>query len=82
MLIPVERRVPARINASHALFLADPTGLERWYVGVSIVLGMFVPIVPAALGHFGYDPILNVWFVSPSVCMAPNHRRSKYSTDR
>jgi hypothetical protein len=38
--------------------------LERWYVGVSIALGMFIPIIPAGLGHFGYDPILDVWYVS------------------
>lgn len=35
--------------------------LERWYVGVSIGLGLFIPVVPACLGHFGFDPILHVW---------------------
>jgi hypothetical protein len=38
--------------------------LERWYIGVSVALGMGVPILPAALGHFGMDPILNVWYVA------------------
>lgn len=39
-------------------------GLERLYVGFSVGLGMGIPIVPAALDHFGWDPILNVWLVS------------------
>ena len=39
------------------------TELERWYLAVSLVLGMGVPIVPAILGHFGADPLLNVWYV-------------------
>nr|XP_031860363.1 uncharacterized protein CI109_004251 [Kwoniella shandongensis]KAA5527435.1 hypothetical protein CI109_004251 [Kwoniella shandongensis] len=37
-------------------------GLEKWYVGVSIVLGMGVPIVPAVLGHFGEDKSLGVCY--------------------
>ncbi|WVQ94966.1 hypothetical protein IAU59_002057 [Kwoniella sp. CBS 9459] len=31
-------------------------GLEKWYVIGSTVLGLGVPIVPAAIGHLGYDP--------------------------
>ncbi|OCF44534.1 hypothetical protein I317_01606 [Kwoniella heveanensis CBS 569] len=31
-------------------------GLEKWYVIGSTVLGLGVPIAPAALGHLGYDP--------------------------
>lgn len=42
-------------------YLADSSELERWYVGVSLILGMGIPIIPGALGHFGWDPILNVW---------------------
>lgn len=37
--------------------------LERWYVGVSLFVGFFVPIVPAALGHFGFDPIFLVCWI-------------------
>jgi len=32
-------------------------------VGVSLFVGFFVPIVPAALGHFGYDPIFFVCWI-------------------
>lgn len=35
--------------------------LLRWYVGVSIALGAFIPIIPAALGHFGPDPLYRLW---------------------
>lgn len=37
--------------------------LERWYVGISMFLGLFVPIVPAALGHFGWDPLFRVCWI-------------------
>jgi hypothetical protein len=30
-------------------------------MAVSMFVGFFVPIIPAALGHFGWDPVLNVW---------------------
>ena len=56
---PLERR--KRRDSCQWHIEADNQGLERWYVGGSIVLGMGVPIVPAALGHFGYDPVLEVW---------------------
>ncbi|KAK4687652.1 hypothetical protein P7C73_g2467, partial [Tremellales sp. Uapishka_1] len=37
--------------------------LERWYLGVSMFVGLVVPIAPTALGHFGWDPILiTCWF--------------------
>ncbi|KAK4686183.1 hypothetical protein P7C73_g3946, partial [Tremellales sp. Uapishka_1] len=35
--------------------LTDGQDLERWYVGLSITVGMGVPVVPAILGHFGWD---------------------------
>lgn len=34
-----------------------------WYVGVSVVLGYGVPLVPAALGQFGLDPVIESWYV-------------------
>ncbi|KAK8853456.1 hypothetical protein IAR55_004163 [Kwoniella newhampshirensis] len=45
-------------------FQSNPValGLEKWYIGVSIVLGMGVPIVPAALGHFGQDTNLGACY--------------------
>lgn len=36
-------------------------GLEKWYVGGSLVFGLGLPIVPAALGHFGPDPLYEMW---------------------
>lgn len=41
---------------------ADGSGLERWYILGSVILGFGVPLVPAALGHFGLDPIYNVCY--------------------
>ncbi|CAK9780256.1 unnamed protein product [Cutaneotrichosporon oleaginosum] len=41
-------------------------GLERWYIGLSIFIGLFVPIIPAALGHFGWDPIYHVCWIKSS----------------
>ncbi|KAL1413822.1 hypothetical protein Q8F55_001606 [Vanrija albida] len=38
-------------------------GLEKWYIGISVFIGMFIPIIPAALGHFGYDPVLDVCWI-------------------
>ncbi|WOO76394.1 uncharacterized protein LOC62_01G000018 [Vanrija pseudolonga] len=38
-------------------------GLEKWYIGISIFIGMFIPIIPAGLGHFGYDPVLDVCWI-------------------
>ena len=35
--------------------------LERWYIGVSVFLGLFIPSVPAALGHFGWDQVQVNW---------------------
>lgn len=32
-------------------------------MGLSIGLGFFIPIIPTALGHFGLDPLLKVWYV-------------------
>jgi len=43
----------------------DPSDLERCYVGISVLLGMSVPILPAVLGHFGVDPVLNDWWLHP-----------------
>ncbi|KAL1405243.1 hypothetical protein Q8F55_008869 [Vanrija albida] len=40
--------------------------LERWYVAISIFIGMFVPIIPAGLGHFGKDPLLGVCWIQAS----------------
>lgn len=40
--------------------------MERWYVGISAFAGFVVPIAPAALDHFGSDPILSVWYVQKS----------------
>lgn len=40
---------------------ADSAGLERWYIGVSLFIAFVVPIVPAALGHFGADPVYDAW---------------------
>lgn len=37
------------------------SGLEKWYVGGSLVLAFVQPIVPAALGHFGEDPVYESW---------------------
>lgn len=42
---------------------ADMPELERWYIGVSLFVGLFVPIVPAALGHFGWDPLFQVCWI-------------------
>lgn len=36
-------------------------GLERWYIFVSLFIAFVVPIVPAALGHFGADPVYDAW---------------------
>jgi len=33
--------------------LADKPDLERWYIGLSILLGFGVILVPTILGHFG-----------------------------
>jgi hypothetical protein len=33
--------------------LADGIDLERWYIGLSILLGFGVILVPTILGHFG-----------------------------
>ncbi|BEI92232.1 uncharacterized protein CcaverHIS019_0410520 [Cutaneotrichosporon cavernicola] len=41
-------------------------GLERWYIGCSIFLGLFIPIIPAALGHFGWDPLYHVCWIKSS----------------
>lgn len=32
-------------------------------MGVSVFVGMFVPIIPAGLGHFGWDPVLDVCWI-------------------
>lgn len=40
---------------------ADFLGLEKWYVGTSLLIGFMVPLVPAATGHFRNDPVLGVW---------------------
>jgi hypothetical protein len=37
------------------------TGLERWYIGVSLLLALGVPLFPAGLGHFGADPVYDAW---------------------
>ncbi|KAI9638993.1 uncharacterized protein MKK02DRAFT_42023 [Dioszegia hungarica] len=39
-------------------------GLEKWYVGTSLLIGFMVPLVPAATGHFRNDPVLGVCWVS------------------
>ncbi|KAK4689569.1 hypothetical protein P7C73_g524, partial [Tremellales sp. Uapishka_1] len=39
-------------------------GLEKWYIGVSIALGMFIPLIPACLGHFGLDPLYDVCWIA------------------
>jgi hypothetical protein len=49
-------------NHHHYTYVTT-TELERWYVGVSLFIGFFVPIVPAALGHFGFDPIFHVCWI-------------------
>lgn len=36
-------------------------GLERWYVGISLFISLFVPVIPAILGHFGADPVYGSW---------------------
>jgi hypothetical protein len=46
------------------MFQAKSVGLERWYIGISLFLAFFVPIVPAALGHFGADPVYDAWYVT------------------
>ncbi|KAL1739922.1 hypothetical protein HDZ31DRAFT_48531, partial [Schizophyllum fasciatum] len=38
--------------------------LEKWYIIGSFAIGIFVPIVPAALGKFGWDPLLSVCWVT------------------
>ncbi|KAI5829026.1 hypothetical protein EV122DRAFT_268998 [Schizophyllum commune] len=38
--------------------------LEKWYIMGSFAVGIFVPIVPAALGKFGWDPLLSVCWVT------------------
>lgn len=44
-------------------FGLDPIalGLEKWYIGVPIFLGLVIEIAPAALGHFGTDPVIGGW---------------------
>jgi len=41
----------------------DGIGLERWYIGISLLVAFIVPVAPAALGHFGYDPVYESWYV-------------------
>jgi hypothetical protein len=36
-------------------------GLERWYIGLSLLLAFGQPAIPAGLGHFGYDPVYDSW---------------------
>jgi hypothetical protein len=35
--------------------------LERWYVAGSLFFGLGLPIIPAALGHLGRDPLYGIW---------------------
>jgi hypothetical protein len=30
---------------------------------ISLFMGFFIPIVPATLGHFGWDPVLEVCWI-------------------
>ena len=60
MLIVCFKINPLEKGAFHSRNLLT-SELEKWYVGMSILLGMGIPIVPAALDHFGWDPILDVW---------------------
>lgn len=57
---PTKRSTSARSAGDQRVKLTLEE-LERWYVGVSIGLGFFIPAVPTALGHFGHDPLLEVW---------------------
>ncbi|RXK41043.1 hypothetical protein M231_01674 [Tremella mesenterica] len=36
--------------------------VERWYILGSLVLSLGVPVVPAILGHFGYDPYVQACY--------------------
>ena len=53
---------------TQGLRIAEHTGLERWYIGISLSVAFFVPIVPAALGHFGADPVYDAWYVIVLSC--------------
>ena len=54
--------------------------LERWYIGVSLGLGLGITIIPTALGHFGPDPVYG-----PGSCyfsaMDPKQRLIDFSLD-
>ncbi|TRM64485.1 hypothetical protein BD626DRAFT_253251 [Schizophyllum amplum] len=46
------------------VFGVNVVKLEKYYVIGSFAVGIFVPIVPATLGTFGWDPLLSVCWVT------------------
>ena len=37
------------------------TGLERWYYGVTLILGLVGPMIPIFMGHYGFDESFQQW---------------------
>ena len=72
---------PLRLSRCTQTCCKLTAGLEQWYWYTSMFVGFFVPIIPAALGHFGWDPVLDVWCVTLTDFIA-DHSWIKAGNDR
>lgn len=69
---PVRARKSSKFPSKRGLPYVLQSGLERWYVAVSFLIGFGISLVPAGLGHFGPDPIYEACYFTESECIQPN----------